>query len=50
MKVITIDGHNHAQIDDQGCIRCYCCHEMCPNDAIELRSSLLHRIASRFEG
>jgi len=50
MKVITIDGHNYAQIDDQDCIRCYCCHEMCPDDAIELRSSLLHRIVGRFEG
>ena len=50
MQAITIVDGSHAQIDDQDCIRCYCCHEMCPDDAIELRSSLLHRIVSRFEG
>jgi len=50
MEVITIVDGNYAQIDDQDCIRCYCCHEMCPDDAIELRSSLLHRIVGRFEG
>jgi uncharacterized protein (DUF362 family) len=46
--VITIvDGkHKHAQIDDGGCIRCYCCHEMCPENAIALRPSLLYRIVN----
>jgi len=29
-------------------ICCYCCHEMCPDGAIELRSSILHRIVGRF--
>jgi len=24
------------QIDDDTCIRCYCCHEFCPNNAIDL--------------
>ena len=50
METTTIDDGNYAQINDQDCIRCYCCHEMCPDDAIELRSSLLHRIVGRFEG
>jgi formate hydrogenlyase subunit 6/NADH:ubiquinone oxidoreductase subunit I len=26
------------------CIRCYCCHEMCPQDAIELRAGVLYRL------
>jgi ferredoxin len=50
MQAIAMVDGSYAQIDDQACIRCYCCHEMCPHDAIELRSSLLHRIISRFEG
>ena len=43
--VVTIgaNGRRHAQIDRENCIRCYCCHEMCPEDAIELKSSLLYR-------
>lgn len=31
-------------IDEKLCIRCYCCHEACAYDAVELRRSLLHRI------
>jgi len=50
MKAITIVDGNYAQINNQDCIRCYCCHEMCPDDAIELRSSLLHRMVSQLEG
>ena len=30
------DAPPHRQIDDDACIRCYCCHELCPNHAIEL--------------
>ncbi len=26
-----------ARVDDEKCIRCYCCHEVCPHAAIELR-------------
>jgi formate hydrogenlyase subunit 6/NADH:ubiquinone oxidoreductase subunit I len=26
------------------CIRCYCCHEMCPRRAIEKRTPLLGRV------
>jgi Fe-S-cluster-containing hydrogenase component 2 len=50
MQAIAMVDGSYAQIDDQNCIRCYCCHEMCPHDAVELRSSLLRRIISRFEG
>jgi uncharacterized protein (DUF362 family)/Pyruvate/2-oxoacid:ferredoxin oxidoreductase delta subunit len=33
----------HPQIDDDACIRCYCCHELCPNHAIELARPRLAR-------
>ncbi|MBN1139562.1 MAG: 4Fe-4S binding protein [Anaerolineae bacterium] len=29
------------------CIRCYCCQEMCPNQAISTRTPLLGRLISR---
>jgi formate hydrogenlyase subunit 6/NADH:ubiquinone oxidoreductase subunit I len=49
MQVITIEGEGkqYAHIDDSGCIRCYCCHETCPQDAIELHKGLLYRIINR---
>jgi Fe-S-cluster-containing hydrogenase component 2 len=25
-----------ARVDDSKCIRCFCCHEVCPENAIEL--------------
>ncbi len=31
------------QVDDQRCICCYCCHELCPSHAIDLRESWLKR-------
>lgn len=42
---ITLNGQ--AQIDAKSCIRCYCCHEMCAEEAIELRSSWLYRAVNR---
>jgi len=38
---------SQARIDMQQRIRCYCCHEMCPNDAIELHTSPLYRVVNR---
>ena len=37
------DAPPHQQIDDDACIRCYCCHELCPNHAIELTRPRLAR-------
>ena len=37
------DAPPHRQIDDDACIRCYCCHELCPNHAIELTRPRLAR-------
>jgi uncharacterized protein (DUF362 family)/Pyruvate/2-oxoacid:ferredoxin oxidoreductase delta subunit len=37
--------NDKSYVDEKLCIRCYCCHEACAYDAIELRRSLLHRLA-----
>jgi len=37
-----VDGR--ARMDLSACIRCYCCHELCPELAIELRRPLLGRL------
>ncbi|MBN1135955.1 MAG: DUF362 domain-containing protein, partial [Anaerolineae bacterium] len=33
--IAKVDGR--ARIDPAGCIYCYCCHELCPEQAIDLR-------------
>jgi len=32
------------QVDDERCIRCYCCHEFCPEKALELRQPWIGRV------
>ena len=44
VHVITIEN-KVAKIDNKNCIRCYCCHEMCAEDAIVLKTSLFYRLA-----
>ncbi|HBR34882.1 MAG TPA: (Fe-S)-binding protein [Firmicutes bacterium] len=41
-KVIT-KGQESMTIDDRQCLRCYCCQEFCPHDAIELSTPFLGR-------
>lgn len=36
-----------AVIDYDKCIRCYCCHEMCPHHSVELSKSALYKIMSK---
>ncbi len=36
-----------ARYDYSKCIKCYCCQEMCPQDAITVKKSLLARLADR---
>ena len=31
-------------VDQSGCIQCMCCHELCPEDAIAIKFSLLARL------
>ncbi|MBR5250947.1 MAG: 4Fe-4S dicluster domain-containing protein, partial [Clostridia bacterium] len=33
-----------AYIRRKDCIRCYCCQELCPYDAVKLKKPLLYRI------
>ncbi|MFH1421684.1 MAG: DUF362 domain-containing protein [Planctomycetota bacterium] len=40
---ITIE-HNKAKINRSACIRCYCCHEVCPQEAMRLKGSILYKI------
>ncbi|MDP2719691.1 MAG: DUF362 domain-containing protein [Dehalococcoidia bacterium] len=40
VEAITIN-HGKASIDKKMCIRCYCCHEICPQNTIALKKSLL---------
>lgn len=48
VQVITpADKFNIPEIDPKACIRCLCCHEMCPHDAIDIHKSLLVRIVER---
>lgn len=35
------------RINQEKCIQCYCCREMCPNDAVEIKKSLLLKIVTR---
>jgi ferredoxin len=36
-----------AKVDDALCIRCYCCHEVCPSAAIDLEFTGLGRVMHR---
>ncbi len=46
VHVISIENR-YARIRHHDCIRCYCCHEMCAYDAIELRGGLLYNLLHR---
>ena len=37
----------HAVIDYKKCIRCYCCQELCPYDAVQLEDGLLLHMAKQ---
>lgn len=40
--------NKHLHFDYGKCIRCYCCHEMCPVKAIEFKESWLVSLVNRF--
>ena len=40
--------NKHLYFDYGKCIRCYCCHEMCPVKAIEFKESRLVRLVNLF--
>ncbi len=43
--IVQVDGRARIHLAD--CIRCYCCHEVCPEAAIDLRQPWLGRSLSR---
>lgn len=45
-KVITMKDHRPT-VNYRNCIRCYCCQELCPQDAVSVKQSLAFRIANR---
>jgi ferredoxin len=40
----TASGKKTAVMDAAICIRCYCCHELCPENAIDLERGRLGRL------
>ena len=44
--VITMKEH-HPTVNYKNCIRCYCCQELCPHNAVEVRQALVFRIANK---
>ncbi len=40
--ITLVDGVAH--IDQSRCIRCYCCQELCPFDAVKLNKPLLYKV------
>jgi ferredoxin len=45
-QAITIVD-KRARTDPNRCIRCYCCHELCPVNAVELHQTLLGHLINR---
>ncbi len=43
-KVITVSPGSCAQVNLNGCIRCYCCQELCPFHAVTIRKPLINRL------
>jgi len=47
-SVDAIDEKNGSlKINEEKCIQCYCCRELCPSHAVEIKKSLLVRIMTR---
>jgi ferredoxin len=35
------DGRRQARIDHSACIKCFCCQELCPHDAVKIKQNFL---------
>ncbi len=42
-QAITVSG-GRARVEQSKCIRCFCCQELCPFDAVHLHKPMLYRI------
>jgi len=38
--------NERPEADLKGCIRCYCCHELCPSKAVEIKTPALARLVN----
>ena len=46
IKLVSKNGKMKAKIDHSDCIRCYCCQELCPFEAIRVKKNIILRIVS----
>jgi len=47
VKAISWQPDGFPLIDQQTCIKCMCCHELCPHHAVEINRSLLARMVQQ---
>ncbi len=47
IEVVVKNGKKWASIKHGNCIRCYCCQELCPFGAIEIKKNLIMKIAGK---
>lgn len=45
--ISPIEEGRYPSIDDSKCIKCMCCHEMCPHNAVDIRKSFIARMVTR---
>jgi uncharacterized protein (DUF362 family)/Pyruvate/2-oxoacid:ferredoxin oxidoreductase delta subunit len=38
------------KINQEKCIHCYCCRELCPNDAVDIKKSMFLKLVTRIKG
>jgi len=43
IAMVTRKGKKKAHINLKDCIRCYCCHELCPHKAVDIKSRFLYK-------
>ena len=48
-EAITIKN-GRARVKQSKCIRCYCCQELCPFNAVRFKKPLLYRLSRRLSG
>lgn len=48
-KAITV-VKGKAKVKQRKCIRCYCCQELCPFNAVRFKKSLAYKLAHRISG
>lgn len=46
-KVIHLDENKKARVNLDGCIRCFCCQELCPFVAVEIKKPFLNKLVIR---